>query len=63
VKRTSRVRPTGTRLPDGSDDNATMFGVQLDITLEPRLFQQRLRYPDALRVADGDNAGFDSGRM
>jgi len=53
--------PTRTRLANGSDDDAAILRVELDITREPRLLEERLGDADTPGVADGDDAGFDGG--
>lgn len=41
----------------GPHDQAAMLGLQLDFVRQLCLFEQTLRYADAPRIADPDNAG------
>ncbi len=43
----------------GGDDDSPVFGVQLDIACEAGLLKERFRDSNTLRIADGDNSGFD----
>ena len=59
VKRGCGLRPPRPGLPDRGNKDLPVFGVQLDITDQASLLKEGLGDANALRIADGDNAGFD----
>lgn len=59
MERGGRVSPSTARMADGGDDNATVLGVQFDVADQARLFEEGLGNANPLRIADGNDAGFD----
>lgn len=53
--------PSGAWPSGGGDDDAAGLGVEFDLAGESGLFEEGLGDADALRIADGNDAGFDGG--